>query len=137
MSAEFTGVHLVDAYKDLVGHGIHCEGVDYEIVGMTGGDAYEEGGDTVFDVFDVSPYTFLEISRGGVYGNRIINTLDSLGVFKLRNEMVQVNNQESRQSNATLHIYPNEPFLVAPPARREHYRLTLQTTDYSDYTEGS
>jgi hypothetical protein len=127
----------VAVYSDLVGHGIRCEGKDYEIVGMTGGDAYEEGGDTVFDTFDLSPYTFLEVSRGGVYGNRIIGTHDAEGVFKLRDEMVVANNQELRQSAATLHIRPNEPFLVAPPARREHYRLTLQATDYSEFGEGS
>lgn len=124
-------------YSDLVGHGIRCEGKDYEIIGMTGGDAYEEGGDTVFDMFELAPYTFLEVSRGGVYGNRITATHDAYGVFKLRNEMVQVNNQELSQSAATLHIRPDESFLVAPPARREHYRLTLQATDYSEYAEGS
>lgn len=127
----------MDVYSDLVGQGIRVDGKDYEIIGMTGGDAYDDGGDTVFDVFDTSTYTFLEITRGGVYGNVIASSYDAEGVFKLRNEMVQVNNQESRQSNATLHIYPNEPFLVEPAANREHYRLTLQATDYSDYTEES
>lgn len=118
--------------------------------------------DTVFDVFDEVPYTFLVVSRGGVYGNRITAQHNATGVFKLRNEMVQVNNQELRQSAATLHIHPDEPFLnsidVGQGIRcqgqdyeiigqtggdnydtgvREHYTLTLQNTDYSDYTEGS
>lgn len=117
---------------------------------------------TVFDVFDLSDYEFLEISRGGVYGNRITATHDAQGVFKLRNEMVQVNNQELRQSAATLHVRPDETFISAIAVGqgircqgqdyeiigqtggdnydngvREHYILTLQATDYSDFTEGS
>lgn len=116
--------------------------------------------DTVFDVFDLSDYQFLEVSRGGVYGNQITASYDATGVFKLRNEMVQVNNQELRQSAATLHIRPDEPFIsniaVGHGIRcqgqdyeiigqtggdnfdtgdREHYTLTLQVTDYSDYAE--
>lgn len=118
--------------------------------------------DTVFDVFEQVPYQFLEISRGGVYGNRITATHNANGVFKLRNEMVQVNNQEVRQSAATLHIHPDELFLSSidvgqgircqgqdyeiigqtagdnyDTGEREHYRLTLQNTDYSEYAEGS
>lgn len=118
--------------------------------------------DTVFDVFESVPYQFLEISRGGVYGNRITATHDATGVFKLRNEMVQVNNQELRQSAATLHIHPDEPFLSSidvgqgircqgqdyeiigqtggqnfDDGELEHYTLTLQNADYSEYTEGS
>lgn len=114
--------------------------------------------DTVFDVFDELPYTFLEVSRGGVYGNVINDTHEAYGVFKLRNEQVMVNNQELRQSAATLHIHPSESFassnMVGQGIRiegqdyeiigqtagdnydtgeREHYRLTLQNSDYSEY----
>lgn len=49
--------------ESLIGHGIRCQGKDYEIVGATGSDAYSMGGPTVFDVFDQSQYVFLEISR--------------------------------------------------------------------------
>lgn len=74
--------------------------------------------------------------------------------------MVMVNNQELKQSAATLHIRPDETFansnLVGNGIRvegqdyeiigqtggddyhfgdREHYTLYLQTTDYSDYEE--
>lgn len=125
--------------------------------------------DTVFDVFEEVPYQFLKVSRGGVYGNRITATQDAYGIYKRRNDMVQVNNQELRQSAATLHIHPDEAFiaditvddkilLVGNGVRvegvdyeiigdtgggnfddgeLEHYTLTLQVTDYSDYTEGS
>lgn len=118
--------------------------------------------ETVFDVFEEVPYQFLEVARGGVYGNRITAVHNATGVFKLRNEMVQVNNQELRQSAATLHVHPNESFLTGSDVGKgirvegqdyeiigqtggrnfdtgelEHYTLTLQNTDYSDYTEGS
>lgn len=118
--------------------------------------------ETVFDVFEQTDYQFLEISRGGVYGNVIEAVHNARGVFKLRNEMVASNNQELRQSAATLHVKPDESFLdsidVGQGIRcqgqdyeiigqtggdnydngvREHYRLTLQNTDYSDYAESS
>lgn len=117
---------------------------------------------TVFDVFVNTPYTFLRVSRGGVYGNVITMSIDAQGVFKLRNGMVQANNQESRQSDATLHIRPSETFaaedIVGQGIRHngldyeitgqtggqnfdngalEHYRLTLNRTDYSEFTETS
>lgn len=118
--------------------------------------------DTVFDLFEEMPFALLEVSRGGVYGNVVTETHQSTGVFKLRNEMVQLNNQELRQSAATLHIRPEEPFassdLVGQGVRvddvdyeiigqtggrnydtgeLEHYRLTLQKTDFADDSEDS
>lgn len=117
---------------------------------------------SVFDEFINTPYTFLVISRGGVYGNIIQSSHNANGVFKLRSGMVMVNNQESRQSDATLHIKPDEPFLpnqlVGHGIRaegkdyeiigvtggddfdagvREHYRLTLQVADYSEFDYAS
>lgn len=117
---------------------------------------------TVFNVFDLTPYTFLEVTRGGVYGNVITASHEAEGVFKLRNEMVQVGNQEVRQSAATLHVKPDESFIDSiavgqgiqvegqdyeiigqtggdnyDDGDREHYTLTLQVTDYSEYTDGS
>lgn len=117
---------------------------------------------TVFDVNELTPYTFLVVSRGGVYGNVITSTYTSQGVFKLRNEQVMVNNQEVRQSAATLHVRPEETFMSNSVVGRgitcmgqdyeiigqtggmnydtgemEHYTLTLQVTDYSEFTNGS
>lgn len=117
---------------------------------------------TVFDLFQQQAYTFLEVSRGGVYGNQITDSHDAMGVFKLRNDMVQVNNQELRQSAATLHVKPDESFISSlavgqgirtggqdyeiigqtggmnyQTGQIEHYTLTLQVTDYSEYAEGS
>lgn len=117
---------------------------------------------TVFDVFDLSDYEFLAVSRGGVYGNVITARHQAQGVFKLRNEQIMVNNQELRQSAATLHVRPDESFITSIDVGqgihcqgqdyeiigqtggdnyhngvREHYTLTLQNTDYSDYVESS
>lgn len=118
--------------------------------------------DTVFDHFDLTPYTFLEISRGGVFGNRITAEHQAEGIFKLRNDMVMVNNQEVRQSAATLHVRPDESFISSIAVGQgvrcmeqdyeiigqtggtnydegeiEHYTLTLQNADYSEYQNGS
>lgn len=117
---------------------------------------------TVFDIFDLQDYEFLTVERGGVYGNRITGTYQAQGVFKLRNEMIMVNNQELRQSAATLHVRPDESFITSVAVGQgircmgqdyeiigqtggknydngvlEHYTLSLQNTDYSDYTETS
>lgn len=119
----------------------------------------------VFDVFHVSSYTFLIVNRGGVYGNTIDSQEEATGVFKLRDGMVMINNQESRQSDATLHVRPDESFIATvnrnmvghgirkdgqdyeiiaqtggdnfETGLREHYRVTLQRTDYSEYMETS
>ena len=45
---------------------------------------------TVFDMFDLSDYDYLAISRGGVYGNVITASTSAQGVFKLRNQQVMV-----------------------------------------------
>lgn len=120
------------------------------------------------DVFDTFPeavktYTFLEISRGEVYGNRIVNETDAGGIFKFRDGMTMSDNQESRESQTTLKIRPDETFVTTVGGKlvghgirydgvdyeiigstggdnyddgeREHIRLTLQVTDFSDYGE--
>lgn len=121
--------------QGLVGHGVRVQGKDYEIVGVTGGDAYTMGGPTVFDVFDLSDYIFYEVSRGGVAGNVIVASYNAQGVFKLRSDFVRGENAETKESNATLHIRPSETFLAPKTPNREHYTLTLQETDYSNYEE--
>lgn len=69
--------------------------------------------DTVFDHFEETPYTFLQVSRGEVYGNVIEDTFDAMGVFKKRSGMVSVTDQESKQSESTLHIHPDDIYLLA------------------------
>lgn len=123
--------------ESLIGHGIHCQGKDYEIVGATGGDAYHKGGAEVFDVFDLSAYTFLKIERGGVAGNIITKSYEAQGVFKLRSGLVAGENSENVEQGATLHIRPTEAFLEAIGTNREFVRVTLNPTDYSDYSESS
>ena len=115
----------------------------------------------VFDLFDLTDYTFLQISRGGVLGNVIIAETSATGVFKLRSQMVRDENSETKESNATLHIRPDETFLTTNDNNlvghgvringkdyeiigqtggqnyhdgvMEHYTATLQETDYSDF----
>lgn len=65
----------------------------------------------VFAVFVSVPYTFLTISRGGVRGDVITARTDALGVFKLRNGMTVGTDQETKSSDATLHIKPTETFV--------------------------
>lgn len=66
---------------------------------------------TVFGVFKLTNYTFLQIDRGTVQGNLIVDEYDAEGVFKFRNQIVTNENAEAKQANATLHIKPDETFL--------------------------
>ena len=119
----------------------------------------------VFSVFDEVDYQYLEISRGGVYGNRIIGIHDATGVADIDGGMVTSNNQETHQSDSLLYIHPDESFMPDNPksfvgngiridandyeiigfgvgknqddGEIEHYELTLQSADYSDFTESS
>jgi hypothetical protein len=67
----------------------------------------------VFDHFDLTDYTFLQISRGGITGNTIVASFETNGVFKLRSDLVRGENAETKESNATLHIRSTESFLSA------------------------
>lgn len=115
----------------------------------------------VFDVFDLSDYTFIQISRGSVRGNTVVATFDATGVFKLRSDLVRGENAETKDANATLHIRSTEPFLVSLENNlvghgvevfgkqyeiigqtggknfhdgvMEHYTATLQETEWPDY----
>lgn len=119
----------------------------------------------IFDVFDLTEYTFLQISRGGVAGNTITGYYETNGVFKLRSDLVRGENAETKESNATLHIRPTESFLTSLEGNlvghgvvcggktyqivgqtggknfhngvMEHYTATLQEADFSDYGESS
>lgn len=70
---------------------------------------------TVFDVFAETPYTFLEISRGNVYGDRIVQLRPLYGVFKLKTGMTSNNSMEVTDADATLHAHP-EDFAGIPTA---------------------
>lgn len=116
---------------------------------------------TVFDLFDLSDYTFLQISRGGTIGNVIVAQTPATGVFKLRSQFVRGENAETKESNATLHVRDTEPFLATNNNNlvghgirvfgkdyevvgqtggknfhsgiMEHYTATLQESDFSDF----
>ena len=111
----------------------------------------------VFAAFASQPYTFLTISRGGVAGDGITAETSASGVFKLRNGMNVSNDQETKTSDATLHIKPSESFIstgltghgIRYQGRTyeivgttegmnfdtgvvEHYRVTLQEREFED-----
>lgn len=66
----------------------------------------------VFDVFDLSDYTFYKLARGGVTGNTIVNSFNSNGVFKERRTLVVGDTTETKENNTTLHIRSTESFLA-------------------------
>lgn len=116
----------------------------------------------IFDAFELTPYTFLEIESGAVEGNIIKSQTQALGVFKLRAGITKSGTQTTEESTATLHIRPDESFIANglkgngiivegesyriegvtggdnfETGEREHYTLTLQATDYSELEGGS
>lgn len=122
---------------------------------------------TVFETFPegIEPYTFLQISRGTMAGNIVLSKIISDGIFKIRNGKAVSNNQETRDSSSTLHIYPSEAFIALVGGYKqlvghgmriggqdfditgatggknyndgsiEHYRLTLDVADFSEYED--
>lgn len=77
----------------------------------------------VFDVFDLSDYTFLTIKRGGVTGDKITESETAQGVFKLRSGMNVASNQETVQSNSTIHVRPTETFISSTGADKDPEKL--------------
>lgn len=84
----------------------------------------------VFDVFDLTDYTFLEIARGGIAGNTIVASYDTDGVFKLRSDIVRNENSETKESNATLHIRSTESFLSALENNLVGHGVRVNGKDY-------
>lgn len=70
---------------------------------------------TAFSAFKQSPYTFLEISRGNVYGNTIIGERNLTGIFKQRANQTDNGNIELYTSTATLHAHPEDFAGIATP----------------------
>lgn len=118
----------------LIGNGIRVNGRDYEIIGVEGGDVHSSECDvTKFDVFDTVPYTYLQISRGGVTGNTIVAQYQADGIFDMNSGMVRGENSENVEQGSVLDIRPTEAFLNGVPSNREHYTVTLIETDWSDF----
>lgn len=63
---------------------------------------------TVFDVMVESPYEFLTIKRGTVYGNQITATKTLSGIFNLGGSTDTDMNMEVRTSDARLHVHPED-----------------------------
>lgn len=98
----------------------------------------------VFDVFDLTSYTFHQLSRGGITGNSVVGSYQALGVFKLRSGLVTNANSENLESGATLHVKPTESFVEALNGKLIGHGITCQDRDYEivgstggkDYHEG-
>ena len=92
---------------------------------------------TVFDVFREDYFIYLEISRGEVYGNRIVSQKKLRGVVKIREGMTNQLNREDRESNSTVHVHPEN---FAKMTREEIIGngIRYNDTDYSivGMTEG-
>jgi hypothetical protein len=97
----------------------------------------------LFSLFTATSYTFLELSQG-TGGNSVVKETAATGVIKYRDGMVQTANTESVQSDATIHIRPDEPFisevggqLIGHGIRAdgEDYRIVGATTG-QDYDLG-
>jgi hypothetical protein len=98
----------------------------------------------VFEAFRETPYKFLKLAQGGVLGNATVTEFDASGIFKERNGMIQNNNLETVDSDATLHIRPTETFiaevggnlvghgvLVNKNGYTAHYRIIGQVEGYN------
>ena len=89
---------------------------------------------TVFDAFKQIEYTYLVVSRGEVYGNRVTEQTGYLGVFKLREGMTEAVNVENRTSSATLHVHP-EDFMLEEDETIDDYfvgdGVRVDGVDYS------
>lgn len=69
------------------------------------------GGTMIFDLFDLTDYTFLQLeSKTG--GNQIVEEWDTNGVVKLRDGLAQSDGTEAYESTSSVHIRPDEPFLT-------------------------
>lgn len=65
----------------------------------------------VFSAFTTDNYTFLQLDSGAG-GNKIVKETTANGVVKLRDGMAQVDNVETKNSDASVHIRPGETFLA-------------------------
>jgi len=65
----------------------------------------------VFTTFRTTPYLFQTLGQGGIYGNKVTQTYNAEGVFKLRRGITQGQDMQNVVSTATLHIKPSEPFV--------------------------
>lgn len=100
----------------------------------------------VFDTFQVTPYTFLQLKQGSVTGNTIVSQTAATGILKLRDGMAANFEQETVTSDATLHIRPSEAFVgtlgnlvghgirSSKVGKQQDYRIIGQVEGYNFHT---
>ena len=85
---------------------------------------------SVFDVYQESPYTFLQVKRGTVIGDYVESSVETTGVFKLRTGFTKGDTQETAESDATLHIHPLETFITANNGNLVGHGIVSQGRSY-------
>lgn len=86
---------------------------------------------TVFDIFEETPYIFLQLGKGGILGDTIVKRTSATGVFKERDGQTQFNqNMATADSDATLHVRPSEPFVKTIDRNLVGHGIKHQNQDY-------
>lgn len=85
----------------------------------------------VFTLFTTDDYTFLQLQSGSG-GNKIVKETAANGVVKLRDGMVQVDNVETKNSDASVHIRPGEPFIAEVDGNMVGHGLRITKNGQTD-----
>lgn len=83
----------------------------------------------VFSLFATTNYTFLQL-ESGAGGNKVVQETIANGVVKLRDGMTQVDNVESEDSDASVHIRPTEAFLATVGNNTVGHGIRIDGVDY-------
>lgn len=88
----------------------------------------------IFDMFSETEYTFLRISRGGVYGNTIEEEFSNRkGVFREKDGMRQGTNGEEYVENSKLFVKPED---IPTDAVGNGVRINGKTYDITSMSQG-
>lgn len=85
----------------------------------------------VFTAFTTDSYTFLQLDSGAG-GNKVVKETEATGVVKLRDGMVQVDNVETKNSDASVHIRPGEPFIAEVAGNMVGHGLRITKNGLTD-----
>ena len=84
----------------------------------------------MFDLFDLTNYTFLQLDSA-VVGNIIVAEFPAEGIVKIRDGMVQSDNKEAYTSTSTVHIKATEPFIATVGGNLVGHGIrTIDGTEY-------
>jgi hypothetical protein len=86
----------------------------------------------VFSQFASTRYYFLLLNKGGILGNSVNQTFQATGVFKTRDGVQKGDTIETVDSDATLHVRPDESFILLAGANMVGHGIRA-----ADYEGGS